>query len=265
MARPNQLLHPQRTPAPVRPAATVLLLRDTPQGIEVLMTRRSMTASFAPGAYVFPGGGIDTADALAHGQSSRRHTQSDLHLTQAIAAIRESFEELGVLLARHADGRHPDTADIATLDRSAPFAEQCAARQLQLAGSEVFVLAHWITDRDLPRRFDVPFLVARMPHGQTPLADEAEQFEPRWVRPAEALGRAALSGSYQLIRIIEQELDFNDLKQQRLIGDMSAVALRLFVRAADGEYKARQTDALGELLAEIRAERATVVTPGGNK
>ena len=56
MVRPTQLLHPQREPAPTRPAATVLLLRDTAQGIEVLMTRRSTTASFAPGAYVFPGG-----------------------------------------------------------------------------------------------------------------------------------------------------------------------------------------------------------------
>ena len=83
MVRPTQLLHPQREPAPVRPAATVLLLRDTPQGIEVLMTRRSMTASFAPGAYVFPGGGVDALDAAAHAQASRRETQSDLHLTQA--------------------------------------------------------------------------------------------------------------------------------------------------------------------------------------
>ena len=62
------------------------------------MTRRSMTASFAPGAYVFPGGGIDAADAQAHSIVTRRPTQSDLHLTQAIAAIRESYEELGVLL-----------------------------------------------------------------------------------------------------------------------------------------------------------------------
>jgi recombination protein RecT len=64
MPRSSQLLYPPREPAPVRLAATVLLLRDTPQGVEVLMTRRSTTASFAPGAYVFPGGGIDAADAL---------------------------------------------------------------------------------------------------------------------------------------------------------------------------------------------------------
>lgn len=196
MVRPTQLLHTPRPPAALRPAATVLLLRDSPQGVEVLMTRRSMTASFAPGAYVFPGGGIDAADAQAHGQSTRRATQSDPHLTQAIAAIRESFEELGVLLARRADGAHLGTADIAALDRQAPFAPQCAAHGLTLDGAEVFVLAHWITDRDLPRRFDVPFLVARMPQGQEPVADESEQFEPVWVRPADALARHAAGGFF---------------------------------------------------------------------
>lgn len=198
MVRQNQLLYPQREPAVLRNAATVLLLRDTANGIEVLMTRRSMTASFAPGAYVFPGGGIDAADGAAHDYSTRRATQSDLHLTQAIAAIRESFEELGVLLAKHADGRHVNTADIAALDRKAPFAAQCQARGLTLAGADVFVLAHWVTDRDLPRRFDVPFLVARMPEGQEPVADESEQFEPEWIRPADALARHA-TGKFFII------------------------------------------------------------------
>ena len=198
MVRSTQLLHVQREPAPIRPAATVLLLRDGPQGLEVLMTRRSMTASFAPGAYVFPGGGIDAADAQAHGQASRRAGQSDLHLTQAIAAIRESFEELGVLLARHADGRWADANDIAAIERQAPLAGQCRARGLQLAADQVFVLAHWVTDRDLPRRFDVPFLVARMPEGQQPVADESEQFEPVWVRPQDALERHA-AGQFFII------------------------------------------------------------------
>ena len=189
MPRPSQLLHTQREPATPRPAATVLLLRDGANGVEVLMTRRSMTASFAPGAYVFPGGGVDALDAASHQQALRRATQSDLHLTQAIAAIRESFEELGVLFARHADGSMADSSDIAALERQQPFIAQCAARGLTLAADEVFVLAHWITDRDLSRRFDVPFLVARMPQGQAPVADETEQFEPVWVRPADALQR----------------------------------------------------------------------------
>lgn len=192
MARTSQLLHPQREPAPLRPAATVLLLRDGPQGIEVLMTRRAMTASFAPGAYVFPGGGIDAADAQSHSMATRRPRQSDLHLTQAIAAIRESFEELGVLLACHPDLRWANADDMAAIDRAGPpgtFAQQCQSRGLTLAADQVFVLAHWVTDRDLPRRFDVPFLVARMPEGQTPVADETEQFEPCWVHPADALAR----------------------------------------------------------------------------
>ena len=62
---------------------------------------------------------------------------------------------------------------------------------VRLATDEVFTLAHWMTDRDLPKRFDVPFLVARMPEGQVPVADETEQFEPCWVRPADALARHA--------------------------------------------------------------------------
>ncbi|MDB5881868.1 MAG: gloB 3 [Ramlibacter sp.] len=198
MVRPSQLLHAQREPAVPRPAATVLLLRDSEHGIEVLMTRRSPTASFAPGAYVFPGGGIDAADAAAHTIAARRPAQDDLRLTQAIAAIRESFEELGVLLARHADGSPAGAQDIAAMNRHEAFAPQCQARGLTLAADQVYVLAHWITDRDLPRRFDVPFLVARMPQDQTPVADEAEQFEPVWVRPADALERHK-AGSFFMI------------------------------------------------------------------
>src|SRR5690606_21376873 len=112
----------------------------------------------------------------AHDIAARRATQDDARLTQAIAAIPESFEELGVPIARHRDGRPAGASDSAGPDRRAPFAAQCRERGLVLAADEVFVLAHWITDRDLPRRFDVPFLVARMPEGQSPVADEAEQF-----------------------------------------------------------------------------------------
>ena len=187
MVRPTQLIHPQRAPAAPRPAATVLLLRDGANGVEVLMTRRAMSASFAPGAYVFPGGGIDAHDAGHHHLAHRRPSQSDERLTQALAAIRESHEELGILLAQHANGRPLDAATHARIDRHGPFYDQCAQHGLRLSADQVFVLAHWVTDRDLPRRFDVPFLVARMPADQYPVADEKEQFEPVWVRPADAL------------------------------------------------------------------------------
>ncbi|PWW47959.1 recombination protein RecT [Melaminivora alkalimesophila] len=194
MPRDSQLLHPRRTPATPLNAATVLLLRDAPHGastLEVLMTRRSAKASFVPGAYVFPGGGIEAQDAApeAHALADRRPAQTGERLTEALAALRESFEELGILLARHADGRWADAADIAALDRHAPFAAQVAARGLRLAADAMYPLAHWTADRNLPKRFAVPFLVARMPPGQEPVADEAEQFEPVWVRPADALAR----------------------------------------------------------------------------
>ncbi|MFI4927551.1 MAG: MBL fold metallo-hydrolase, partial [Burkholderiales bacterium] len=132
----------------------------------------------------------------------------------AIAAIRESFEELGVLLARRPDGRPADASDIAALDRQQPFVAQCRARGLTLAADEVFVLAHWITDRDLPRRFDVPFLVARMPQGQSPVADEAEQFEPVWVRPADALARHEAGQFFMIfptIRTLQRLAKFDDV------------------------------------------------------
>ena len=220
MPRTSQHLHPHREP--VRPllAATVLLLRDASPGgdLEVLMTRRSGKASFAPGAYVFPGGGIDPLDAQSHAAADRRTTQSDDHLTQAIAAIRESFEELGVLLARHASGprqgQMANAQDIAALDRHAPFAEQCTAHGLRLAADSVFQLAHWTADRDLPKRFAVPFLVARMPEGQEPVADEAEQFEPVWVRPADALARHEAGQFFMIfptIRTLQRLAQFADV------------------------------------------------------
>ena len=153
------------------------------------MTRRSATASFVPGVHVFPGGAVDPEDATCHDIAQRRPGQDDAALTHAVAAIRESFEELGVLLARHPDGRAANAQDILAMDRRAPFAEQCRARGLTLPADEVFLLARWITTRDNPKRFDAFFLVAQMPPDQEPVADEAEQFEPIWIRPADALAR----------------------------------------------------------------------------
>lgn len=139
MIRSHLQLHDYVDPVIPREAATVLLLRDTSPDeggqLEVLMTQRSHTASFAPGVYVFPGGGVDAGE------------------TYEQAAVRECIEELSV------------TADINTL-------------RLQ---------AIWTTDRDMSKRFVVKFYVAPMPEGQTPVADEQEQFLPTWIRPADAL------------------------------------------------------------------------------
>jgi len=213
MVRPTQNLHPARTAVTPRPAATLLLLRDTVEGVEVLMTRRSPTARFAPGVHVFPGGAVDPADRIAHSQVARRPTQDDAGLTAAVAALRESFEELGILLARHADGRPADAVDIGTLDRHRPLLPQCAANGLTLACDQAWPLAHWTTGPDLPQRFETMFLVAAMPAGQEAVADETEQFEPVWLRPADALARHAggtLPMMFPTIRTLEHLLRYPD-------------------------------------------------------
>ena len=190
MLRPEQLLHPQRVPVTPLNASTLLLLRDRAEGgWEVLMTRRSDKASFVPGAYVFPGGGIEAQDAQAHLHSLYRPDMAERSLTEAIAALRETLEEMGVLLAVHADGRAATQADVDALDRAAPLWPQLQQAGVQLDVRGVWQLAHWTADRNLPKRFAVPFFVARMPDGQTPVADGSEQFEPVWVNPREALER----------------------------------------------------------------------------
>ena len=204
MTRPSQLLHPQRQPVDTLKASTVLLMRDRADGsgLEVLMTRRSPKASFVPSAYVFPGGGIEAQDSAeaAHACASTRPAQAGdgLRVTQAIAGLRETFEELGILLAHDAQGRPVSAAELATLDRNAPLVPQCEARGLRLAVDALWYLAHWTADRDQPRRFDVPFFVARMPEGQEPDADGSEQFEPIWVSPQQALERHR-AGSFPMI------------------------------------------------------------------
>lgn len=197
MTRTSQLLHPQVQPVEPRHASTVLLLRDCADGngFEVLMTRRSEQASFASSAYVFPGGGIEEQDAtaaahaLARARAAQWQTPGALRVTQALAGLRETFEELGILLANDAAGRPVAPAEVAQLDRHAPLYEQCRARGWQLAVDQLWYLAHWTADRTLPKRFSVPFFVARMPEGQIPEADGTEQFEPTWIRPQDAVQR----------------------------------------------------------------------------
>ena len=209
MVRPSKQLHPWREPATPRPAATVLLLRDGPTGLEVLMTRRSMHASFAPGAYVFPGGTLDPADRVvaASPLAVARDDQDPEQRAYAWAALREAFEELGILLAdtgarasAGASPHWPSGRDVEAMQRTpeSDLAEQLAARGWSARLDRLHWWSHWITDRDLPKRFDARFFVAAMPEGQVPIADEGEQFEPVWVHPADGLERHA-RGEFNII------------------------------------------------------------------
>ena len=223
MVRAAGLLTPQRAPATPRAAATVLFVRDAigGDGIELLMTRRALTASFAPGAWVFPGGVVEAADGSPEAArlADCRPTQSDEQARFAVAAIREAWEELGILLVRPAIAPPPATtagtaasapwapippvnaAITAGLSREADaetFLADLAAAGLRMAVDAVWFYCHWITDRDLPRRFDTHFLVAAMPPGQTPSPDNREHFAPEWISPADALARHD-AGQFEMI------------------------------------------------------------------
>lgn len=200
--RPDRLLHGWQAPVQPIPAATVILVRAGQSGLEIMMTRRSTKASFAPGAYVFPGGRLDEADiTMARELAPDADDPESVQTTAcAIAAIRESFEELGILIARDAEGNWPDPQAVLQLDRSAgdAFARALQTLQLKPALDGVHWFTHWVTDRDLLKRFDTRFYLAPTPPGQQPVADEAEQFEPVWVSPADALERHQ-KGQFELV------------------------------------------------------------------
>jgi 8-oxo-dGTP pyrophosphatase MutT (NUDIX family) len=195
---------------PLREAATVMLLRDTPGGVEVFMLRRTLNAAFVGGAYVFPGGTIDDADrtddVASHCVGLDDATASDLlgiergGLAYWVAALRECFEEAGVLLARTSDGTVMSFADAivaadynerrhAVHDGTLRLVELCGREGLHLATDDVRYVSHWVTPIGEPRRFDTRFFVARAPHEQEPLHDDNETIDSLWVRPADALDR----------------------------------------------------------------------------
>ena len=197
-------------PAPVTPApaATLVLIRDRPGGdIECLLMQRHQKSKFAAGAFVFPGGKIETDDnpedaaawcrGLDTATAARRLNLESAPRTALgywIGAIRETFEEAGLLLAVDADGR--DAAIAAS--RLAKYRKACQSDNrafwsllrnegLQLATDRLVYFAHWITPEDQPLRFDTRFFAAPAPAGQVPSGDEYEMTDLRWLAPAEAV------------------------------------------------------------------------------
>lgn len=191
--RKSNLLYDWQEPVTPRPAATVILVREAAGQLEIMMTRRSLQASFAPGAYVFPGGQLDEADKNQATRLLGDNADEATHLTTAfaLAAIRESFEELGIVFARDGADQWPTAELVRSLDRSGQtaFTDLLTNNGLAAALDSIHWFTHWVTDRDLPKRFDTRFFIAHTPPGQEPVADETEQFEPVWVKPADALSR----------------------------------------------------------------------------
>ena len=194
---------------PPRAAATIVVLRDGGRGIEVLLSRRAERGDHNSGAWVFPGGIVEPGDALAHAacdglddvEASRRLGLASGGLDYYVAAIRECFEESGLLFAR-GDGEALVDLDGSDAARLSPWrlalhrcegsiADFCAAERLLLAVDRLVYLSHWLTPLGRPKRFDTRFFIAAAPSAQTAAHDGTELVEQLWIAPQEALARSA--------------------------------------------------------------------------
>ncbi|HET9445029.1 MAG TPA: hypothetical protein VFO35_02160 [Steroidobacteraceae bacterium] len=205
-------------PVAPRPAATVLLLREGRDGVEVLATRRHENLPFMGGMWVFPGGAVSAADASAaafaripdasRAKCARLCTLQGVAIPEReclalmIAACRETFEETGVLLASNAAGGNCDDDLTARLQEqrrtivSQPelFSELLRAEDLSLRVDRLVYWAHWITPSIVPRRFDTRFFLAPAPSDQRVVIDTTETVDHAWMSPA-ALVAAASAGT----------------------------------------------------------------------
>jgi 8-oxo-dGTP pyrophosphatase MutT (NUDIX family) len=183
-------------PVPPVPAATVVLLRDAPAGPEVLLLRRHRASGFVPGAYVFPGGRVDEEDAQPGLEEVLKPPPPEPPLSYWAAAVREAFEETGVLLARE---RIPPelAARLAhwrgeLLENRSTLLELLTAESLSISLDDMTYFAHWITPEAEPRRYDTRFFLARV-HDQEVQIDAREMTDSVWLTPAAALDRFARS------------------------------------------------------------------------
>ena len=185
------------------PSATLLLVRDAPGGLEVFMVKRNHAIDFMPGAMVFPGGKVDPADSDPALTASWHRGEDRFPETLAarVAAIRESFEECGILLARErgsdalldeARARSIDARHRAALCRGErDLAAIVAEEDLELAGDLPTHFAHWITPEMMPKRFDTHFFLVETPAGQSAVHDGGESVDSVWITPQRAIAEEA--------------------------------------------------------------------------
>ena len=219
---PTSLGDPPDPPVTPRPAATLCLLREGPEGFQTLLLRRSPRTRFIPGTYVFPGGSLDPEDEAPELLDRLRGGGVPPPLPFWVAALRETFEETGVLLAASSDGAGPQRE---RRGRGAPDREQLAVlRERLLKGELTFQalleemdatlnaaaltpMGHWITPVSQPLRYDTRFFAARITGDEPIELHEPELTEALWLTPAQALGRnhdGSLPLAFPTLRTLEE-------------------------------------------------------------
>ncbi len=229
-------------PVEARPAATVVLLRTGAAGLEVLLTQRPTTMAFASDAHVFPGGRVDPEDG-ASGLAARSvrppaeaalalggDLEPTLALASFVAAIRELFEEAGVLLAETtastaaiAEGRS------ALLRGDVTFPDLADALDLRLRTDLLVPLSRWVTPEPFPRRFDARFFAAALPDGAVPTFEGGEVAAHAWLRPTDALAAMA-AGELTLwpptsttLQQLEHVASFDEIRERLAPGPLGPV------------------------------------------
>jgi 8-oxo-dGTP pyrophosphatase MutT (NUDIX family) len=246
----------EKTPVEPRDASTVVLLRDTSAGPEVYLLRRHSGMAFASGMHVFPGGSVDPADAEAHvrwsGPSPAQWGTwfgADESVARALvcAAVRETFEECGVLLAGTSE--HELLADVsddaweqerqALEAREQSLSELLTRRGLVLRSDLLRPFAHWITPVVEPKRFDTRFFLAQLPAGQVCRDVGSEADERLWVRPQQAIDDGVtmlpptysclieLSGGRDVASLLEQERTVTPVAPQLLVRDDGSIEFQV--------------------------------------
>jgi len=221
----------------IRNASTVVLARNSPDGPEVFMLERNVKSEFVAGAYVFPGGAVDRHDghedlsAICAGLDDNAANQRTCMVSGGlgfwVAAIRECFEESGVLIACRNDVPI-DFSDTQVADRFSvyreslnrremSFSEICREESLVLPVDKLTLFSRWLTPLGMPRRFDTCFFICPLPDGQAPLHDGHETVNGLWCTPEQALSKGE-AGEIKLVAATTKILE--TLRGHRSVADL---------------------------------------------
>ena len=235
---------------PIRPAATVILVREAQTSYEIFMLKRTSRASFAGGMFVFPGGRVDNDDHL-HKYDAHRFGPTDAQAAQVdalgaewrgfwIAAIRETFEEAGLMLA-YSDKEILSFADDEVGQRFDAYRSPlhagelslldiCQRENLRLAVDQIHFYNRFVTPVGRPRRFDTRFFIAAAPEIQRGQHDNKETVDSLWISPQDALERNR-ANEFDLMNITRMQLEWlADYANKQSLLDMASAQSEFSVR-----------------------------------
>jgi len=251
------------TDKPLIPAATILMLRDGPSGLEVFMVVRHHQIDFASGALVFPGGKLAIGDTApeVRGLCDGADDLDDTLLALRVAAVREAFEESGVLLARDENGGLIDGERLSALEGDRPKLDKgelaigdfLTRERLRIACHLLQPYSHWITPKMMPKRFDTHFYLAVAPADHVAMHDGSEGVDSVWINPADALEEAK-AGKRTIIFPTRMNLEM--LAQSKTVADAMEAARTRPIVTVEPQVEDRD----GEMMLTIPAEAGYSLT-----